>query len=144
MCWSRGMTSETGSTTQGKRFTYRDVPIELRPLQQPHPPFWYESSTPDRRRLLPASAAINYVTLGPLVRSRRRTSKAYKTAYARRGDSGGIRACIFRAAPQSAFNRHVVVADTDADAVRIAPHLRTRCCMQVSPSYGGRTMRRHR
>ena len=31
----------------GKHFTFRDVPVELRPLQQPHPPFWYGIGTPD-------------------------------------------------------------------------------------------------
>ena len=29
---------------QGPYFTYTDVPMALRPLQQPHPPFWYGSS----------------------------------------------------------------------------------------------------
>ncbi|HEV8016235.1 MAG TPA: LLM class flavin-dependent oxidoreductase [Stellaceae bacterium] len=34
-------------TFAGKHFNFRDVPIELRPLQQPHPPFWYGIGTPD-------------------------------------------------------------------------------------------------
>jgi alkanesulfonate monooxygenase SsuD/methylene tetrahydromethanopterin reductase-like flavin-dependent oxidoreductase (luciferase family) len=31
----------------GKHFTFQDVPIELRPLQRPHPAFWYGIGTPD-------------------------------------------------------------------------------------------------
>src|SRR5579885_3833895 len=31
-------------TYAGKYFSYRDAPMALRPLQQPHPPFWYGSS----------------------------------------------------------------------------------------------------
>jgi alkanesulfonate monooxygenase SsuD/methylene tetrahydromethanopterin reductase-like flavin-dependent oxidoreductase (luciferase family) len=34
-------------TFKGKHFDFRDVPIELRPRQQPHPPFWYGVGTPD-------------------------------------------------------------------------------------------------
>ena len=28
----------------GEHFIYKDVPIAVRPLQQPYPPFWYGSS----------------------------------------------------------------------------------------------------
>src|ERR1700757_2682799 len=28
----------------GNYFTYCDVPMELRPMQEPHPPFWYAAS----------------------------------------------------------------------------------------------------
>lgn len=31
----------------GSHFTFENVPIEMRPLQQPHPPFWYGIGTPD-------------------------------------------------------------------------------------------------
>jgi len=34
-------------TFKGKHFTFDNVPIELRPRQQPHPPFWYGVGTPD-------------------------------------------------------------------------------------------------
>jgi alkanesulfonate monooxygenase SsuD/methylene tetrahydromethanopterin reductase-like flavin-dependent oxidoreductase (luciferase family) len=33
-------------TFEGKHFEFRDVPIELRPHQQPQPPFWYGVGTP--------------------------------------------------------------------------------------------------
>ncbi len=31
----------------GKHFDFHDVPVELRPLQKPHPPFWYGIGTPE-------------------------------------------------------------------------------------------------
>ena len=34
-------------TYKGKHFDFRAVPIELRPRQQPHPPFWYGVGAPD-------------------------------------------------------------------------------------------------
>ena len=32
---------------RGKHFDFDNVPVELRPRQQPHPPFWYGVGTPD-------------------------------------------------------------------------------------------------
>ena len=31
----------------GKHFNFRDVPVELRPMQQPHPPLWYGLGAPE-------------------------------------------------------------------------------------------------
>src|SRR5688572_26611257 len=41
-----GLTHER-LTFEGRHFQYRDVPMELRPLQQPYPPIWYPSQTPE-------------------------------------------------------------------------------------------------
>src|SRR6204780_5878892 len=42
-CVSAGLTRDH-LTYKGKYYVYENVPIALRPLQQPHPPFWYASS----------------------------------------------------------------------------------------------------
>ena len=42
-CISAGLTHDTLNHA-GPFFTYSNVPMALRPLQQPHPPFWYGSS----------------------------------------------------------------------------------------------------
>jgi alkanesulfonate monooxygenase SsuD/methylene tetrahydromethanopterin reductase-like flavin-dependent oxidoreductase (luciferase family) len=39
--------SEDRINFAGKHFTFQDVPVELRPLQRPHPAFWYGIGTPD-------------------------------------------------------------------------------------------------
>ena len=43
-CILAGLTAGETFSYEGKHFTYKDVPIALRPLQQPHPAFWYGSS----------------------------------------------------------------------------------------------------
>ena len=42
-CLSAGLVTDT-LTYSGPHYTYENVPIALRPLQQPHPAFWYGSS----------------------------------------------------------------------------------------------------
>src|SRR4051812_35799713 len=42
-CVSAGLTTDTLNYS-GKHYQYENVPIALRPLQQPHPAFWYGSS----------------------------------------------------------------------------------------------------
>lgn len=39
--------SEEKISFAGKYFNFHDVPVELRPLQQPHPAFWYGIGTPE-------------------------------------------------------------------------------------------------
>src|SRR2546423_3910947 len=42
-CINAGLTTETLNFS-GKYYQFEDVPIALRPVQQPHPAFWYGSS----------------------------------------------------------------------------------------------------
>ena len=95
----------------GRFFTFDDVPLPLRPVQQPHPPLWYGTN-------VPASAArcaqerLNMVTLlagAPLQEAMR----TYRSAYA---ESGGAEADM----PLIGAGRHVVVADSDAEARELA------------------------
>ena len=81
----RGHTSASASgltigdvQLQKQRYLYNDVPIALRPLQQPHPPFWY-ASTNARARPGPASTALHYRDAWARRRWRRPPSTAYKT-----------------------------------------------------------------
>ena len=32
---------------QGKHWTFKDIVVEPRPVQQPHPPFWLGAGSPD-------------------------------------------------------------------------------------------------
>jgi len=47
---------------EGKHFEFRGVPVELRPLQQPHPPLWYGVGSPDSAEIL-GREGFNGVTL---------------------------------------------------------------------------------
>ena len=111
-----GLTSDR-FTFEGERFTYKDVPMEVRPYQSPHPPIWHASSNE------PGSAwggerGFHYATLGA-TETARRCIDAYKEALAKRG-----RVLV----PNDAFEggaaigvlRHVVIAETDDEAWRLA------------------------
>ncbi len=83
----------------------------LRPKQQPHPPLWYGLTIPDSA-VWPAANDVNVVIIGL-----RDTIKAcvdrYRQEYAKFGkDPNKI--------PLMGASKHVVVADTDAEAMKIA------------------------
>ncbi len=96
---------------EGTHFRFRKVPLPMSPLQKPHPPLWYGVPNPQSVEWL-AHNGINAVTLGPPALVRGITDR-YREIWA--GD-GRDPAAI----PHMGFTRHVVVADTDAQALDIA------------------------
>ncbi len=99
------------------RYVFKDVPVVIRPLQRPHPPFWYGL----RGELGPIFAAkrgMNGVTLGPdeKVANMLATFRAHWTTYA--GERSSYRSPV--QTPHCGVMRAVFVADTDAEAERIA------------------------
>jgi alkanesulfonate monooxygenase SsuD/methylene tetrahydromethanopterin reductase-like flavin-dependent oxidoreductase (luciferase family) len=113
-CISAGLTTDSLSY-EGEHFVYENVPIELRPLQQPHPPFWYGSSN-EIGSTWAGEHGLHFVTLGP-PNVAKANIDAFKTALKKRG--GPVQ-------PKSEFSggaviglqRHIFVADTDAEARR--------------------------
>ena len=59
----RGLTSET-LTFDGTYFKFRDVPMEMQPVQRPHPPLWYGLARPDALPWVVANK-VNIVCNGP-------------------------------------------------------------------------------
>ena len=55
---------------RGRHYTFENVPVEIRPAQLPHPPFWYAVPVPDGAAW-PAQNRINIVCGGPLRRCAR-------------------------------------------------------------------------
>lgn len=102
---------------KGKYFSYKSVPMELRPLQQPHPPIWYPSSSATSAAFVGASG-YNFSTLGPTSEATK-CVEAYKDAYAKRSEPLGPPA-PFTGGTAIGVNRHVVVAATDEEAKQIA------------------------
>ena len=49
---------------QGKRFSFHDVPMEIEPLQKPHPPIWYGVHMPESAERA-ARRNLNVVSLDP-------------------------------------------------------------------------------
>jgi alkanesulfonate monooxygenase SsuD/methylene tetrahydromethanopterin reductase-like flavin-dependent oxidoreductase (luciferase family) len=113
-CISAALTTDT-LTYKGEHFTYENVPIALRPLQQPHPPLWYGSSNATGSTWA-GEHGLHFVTLGPAAVAEANIA-AFKAALRKRGApaqpkpefSGGVAIGI---------QRHIFVADTDAEAMR--------------------------
>lgn len=96
---------------QGEFFNFREVPIQLRPLQQPHPPIWYGVGNADGADWCVANR-VNAVVNGPIARVREITDRLR----AQWQLAGHAEADL----PLMGTSRHIVVADTDAQAQAIA------------------------
>lgn len=105
----KGLTSDELSFT-GKFYRFDKVPMVLRPVQRPHPPLWYGVVLPGNADW-PAENHVNIVALG-LRESTTAVVERYRAVRAKAGfDPDGTLIGI---------SRHVVVADTDEEALRIA------------------------
>ena len=96
---------------KGKYYTVDAFPMVLKPYQKPRPPLWYGIGSPDSA-VWCAANDVNVVSMmggkiarGPFDRYREEWDKAGKAA---------------ADLPVLGLNRHIVVADTDEEAIRIA------------------------
>jgi alkanesulfonate monooxygenase SsuD/methylene tetrahydromethanopterin reductase-like flavin-dependent oxidoreductase (luciferase family) len=94
----------------GKHFTFEDVPMELAPLQKPHPPIWYGVHAPDSAERA-AKRNLHVVTLDPTVEARLAIER-YRATW--RPPQPGA------AMPKLGLGRFIVVAETDAEALALA------------------------
>ena len=115
-CLRAGLTTDA-LTYAGEHFAYDNVPIVLRPLQQPQPPFWYASSN-EIGSTWGGEQGLHYVTLGPTA-SAKANIAAYRKALAKRGGPAQPKP-EFAGGAAVGVLRHVFVADTDAEAHRVA------------------------
>jgi alkanesulfonate monooxygenase SsuD/methylene tetrahydromethanopterin reductase-like flavin-dependent oxidoreductase (luciferase family) len=104
-------------TFEGRHFQYRNVPMELRPLQQPYPPIWYPSQSPESASKI-ARQGYNFVRLGPAAFARQPFAEYWQTWEAHKEDPGRHNAHV--AAPKVGIARQIVVADTDEEAATLA------------------------
>jgi alkanesulfonate monooxygenase SsuD/methylene tetrahydromethanopterin reductase-like flavin-dependent oxidoreductase (luciferase family) len=95
----------------GEFYNYKDYVVQAKPVQRPHPPVWY--GAPNAEAIGWAAANnINVVSLGPAARARA-ISDRYRLEWTKFGrDAASL--------PGIGITRHVVVADTDAEAKLIA------------------------
>jgi alkanesulfonate monooxygenase SsuD/methylene tetrahydromethanopterin reductase-like flavin-dependent oxidoreductase (luciferase family) len=92
----------------GKHFSFHNVPVELRPLQQPHPPFWYGIGTPESAEQYGA-LGFNGVTLAKPAAAAEITRRFYEATA-----NGGFKG------RRMGICRFVVVAETDREAQELA------------------------
>jgi alkanesulfonate monooxygenase SsuD/methylene tetrahydromethanopterin reductase-like flavin-dependent oxidoreductase (luciferase family) len=108
----QGLTSDT-LTHHGEFFDFDNVPLEMTPKQQPYPPLWYASNTPDDA----ARDGLNFVTR-PGARLPDVVARYKQLWEEHRHRPGRLNAHVPE--PMIGSSRHIVVADTDAEAERIA------------------------
>jgi alkanesulfonate monooxygenase SsuD/methylene tetrahydromethanopterin reductase-like flavin-dependent oxidoreductase (luciferase family) len=104
-------------THRGRRWQYFEVPMVLRPLQQPHPPLWYPTTAGSIRDYI-ARNGMNLVAGWAPSPAIKKAFDLYLEAWDRHKDDP-LRAHAPKT-PVLGSVRHVVVADTDAEADRIA------------------------
>ena len=92
----------------GKHFKFSDVPVELRPLQQPHPTFWYGIGSPESAQRF-GERGFHGVTL------------------AKPAAAAEITRCFYEASARSGWRgrrmgicRFIVVGETDREAQELA------------------------
>jgi alkanesulfonate monooxygenase SsuD/methylene tetrahydromethanopterin reductase-like flavin-dependent oxidoreductase (luciferase family) len=94
----------------GAHYQFANVPIEIRPLQRPHPPLWYAVPVPEGAAW-PAQNAINVVCGGPVARVREITDR-YRAEWAMAGNAPDT-------LPLLGINRFVLAADSHAEAMAL-------------------------
>lgn len=95
----------------GKYFQFDDVPLEIHPVQLPHPPLWYGIAQPDRTAVA-ALRKMNIVTNG-LASTVRAVTDRFRTEWSS-CEHGA------EALPKIGMSRHIVIADTEQEAVKLA------------------------
>lgn len=113
-CLSAGLNTDS-LTYSGPHYQYENVPIALRPLQQPHPAFWYGSSNTIGATWA-GEHGMQFVTLGPMGRAKENID-AFREALAKRGGPAHPKA-EFPGGTAIGVQRHIFVADTEAEAKR--------------------------
>lgn len=105
----QGLTSEV-LDHRGPRYTYRRVPMILRPFQQPHPPLWYglgHLAGAEWAAANNVNVITNHVAEGAVPLFER-----YREVWQRKQGRAPM--------PKLGIGRHVVVAPTDAEAEALA------------------------
>lgn len=111
-----GLTHETLDHS-GPYFNYEKVPMALKPLQAPHPPICCPSSNAEGAAWA-GEQGLNYAGLGSMEMATTGIV-AYKEALEKRGGAA-VPNPDFETGTSISINRHLVVADTDEEALEIA------------------------
>jgi alkanesulfonate monooxygenase SsuD/methylene tetrahydromethanopterin reductase-like flavin-dependent oxidoreductase (luciferase family) len=95
----------------GQFFSFNDVPIELEPLQKPHPPLWYGVHS-DESAERAARRGLNIVSLDTARETRSFSDRYRETWRSARGEIQQI--------PKIGLSRFIVVAPSDEEALSAA------------------------
>ncbi|MGQ0584157.1 MAG: LLM class flavin-dependent oxidoreductase [Reyranella sp.] len=95
----------------GKYFSFKDVPMEMQPVQRPHPPLWYGANSLESADRL-AEQGLN-VVVGMKADGVGAFSARYRAAWNMLGHDE-------TALPFIGLSRHIVVGDSDREAQGMA------------------------
>jgi alkanesulfonate monooxygenase SsuD/methylene tetrahydromethanopterin reductase-like flavin-dependent oxidoreductase (luciferase family) len=95
----------------GRFYHFKDYLPIAKPVQRPHPPIWYGAPSVDAVAWA-MTRAVNVISLGPASRARD-ISARYRDDWAAAGRTSSD-------LPMIGITRHIVVAETDGEARRIA------------------------
>ncbi|MCW5774131.1 MAG: LLM class flavin-dependent oxidoreductase [Rhodospirillaceae bacterium] len=95
----------------GRFYRFKDVPMELAPVQKPHPPLWYGVVNPDATPWLAQNRIniVSHVTAPIMATISARYVQEFRAAHGREAPM-----------PRMGLGRHIVVADTTAAALDLA------------------------
>jgi alkanesulfonate monooxygenase SsuD/methylene tetrahydromethanopterin reductase-like flavin-dependent oxidoreductase (luciferase family) len=96
---------------RGDFFSFENVPMELEPLQKPHPPIWYGVHSVDSAERA-ARKGLHVVSLDPALETQSFVERYRQVWQATRGKKTAL--------PKIGLGRFIVVANTDEEAMRIA------------------------
>jgi alkanesulfonate monooxygenase SsuD/methylene tetrahydromethanopterin reductase-like flavin-dependent oxidoreductase (luciferase family) len=96
---------------EGRFYQFKDYVAVARPLQRPHPPLWYGAPNADAVPWA-MTRGVNVISLGAASRARDIASR-YRSEWAAAGRNVNV-------LPMIGISRHIVVAETDGEAQRIA------------------------
>jgi alkanesulfonate monooxygenase SsuD/methylene tetrahydromethanopterin reductase-like flavin-dependent oxidoreductase (luciferase family) len=111
-CLKAGLTADQ-LTYKGKHYQFENVPIALRPLQQPYPPFWYGSSGPEGSTWA-GEHGLHFVTLGPNSFAKDNID-TYRAAFAKNGKAASPKP-EFPGGVAVGVQRHIFIDETDEAA----------------------------
>lgn len=99
---------------RGEYFRFTQVPLELRPMQTPHPPLWYGGMA-ERNARFAAENGMNLAMIGPTTPARHAIA-AYREALAQTAREEAVTS----APRKAAIMRLIYVAPSDREAEEIA------------------------
>jgi len=96
---------------QGAHFSFDNVPLEVAPVQQPHPPLWYGIGPPERTPWA-AARKMNIVTNG-LATTVRKVTDQFRDEWTKCAHGS-------EPLPKIGMSRHIVIAESEDAAVASA------------------------
>ena len=106
----RGL-SEKVLNFKGEFFSYDNVPMELQPLQKPHPPLWYGVHSPESAERA-AQNGLHIMSLDTAHETRSFTDRYREVWQETHGGTQGM--------PKIGIGRFIVLAESDNEALSIA------------------------